>query len=187
MVTIPSTVTTIYAGAFQGCSSVKSIVFKTDTWNISSIATQAFAFGSATQPVSVNVYSPNNIADGKIPDSARGSYTTVTYSDVIKSWISRDCTCTLDMGTGEFEVSGNGNMEAYQTSDQIPWKDYRSDITRVVFNSGVLSIGVRCFFGCSNLKTIFINDSVTLVGSYAFASCSSLVIASIPDSVTTIG
>ena len=62
-------------------------------------------------------------------------------------------------------------------------------LTSVVIGSGVTSIGIYAFYGCSGLTgELIIPDSVTKIGEYAFNRCSGLTgELIIPDSVTTIG
>ena len=100
------------------------------------------------------------------------------------SGTSGNCTWELD-GT-VLTISGNGAMKKYYYNfpDPAPWSS--SDITEVIINDGVTSIGDFSFLNCSNLKSIIISDTVTTIGASAFNGCSSLNSVTIPDSVTTI-
>ncbi len=60
------------------------------------------------------------------------------------------------------------------------------NITNVILEKGVTSIGSHAFDGCSSLVSITIPDSVTTIGYCAFRGCSSLESVIIPDSVTSI-
>ena len=80
-----------------------------------------------------------------------------------------DCTWTLD-GT-VLTISGDGYMYYYSSSDYLPWG---KDITKVIINPGVKSIGEGAFRNCAALTSITISDSVTNIGSYAFCGCASL-------------
>lgn len=57
----------------------------------------------------------------------------------------------------------------------------------VVIPDGVVEIGNKAFYACSNLKRIVIPNGVTTIGKEAFAICYSLTSITIPDSVTKIG
>lgn len=70
-----------------------------------------------------------------------GGYTTVTYSSYVATWTSGDCTCTLDVVTGIFTVSGNGAMYDYVDAPDVPWVQFRPYIIKVVVDSGVTSVG----------------------------------------------
>jgi peptidoglycan/xylan/chitin deacetylase (PgdA/CDA1 family) len=63
----------------------------------------------------------------------------------------------------------------------------KSSLTSVVIPSGVTSIGLFAFAGCSSLTRVDLPNSVTSIGPAAFASCSSLTSIDLPDSVTEIG
>ena len=62
-----------------------------------------------------------------------------------------------------------------------------SSVKRVILGSGVVSIGLKAFLGCTSLTSIHIPNSVTSIGDDAFGSCSSLTSIHIPNSVTSIG
>lgn len=62
-----------------------------------------------------------------------------------------------------------------------------TEVTSVKIPSGVTSIGISAFSGCTSLAKITIPNSVTSIGSMAFLNCSSLASITIPDSVTSIG
>ena len=93
-------------------------------------------------------------------------------------------TWTLD--DGAITISGTGDMKNFNTSS-IPWRSQKTNITSVVIDNGVTSIGNYAFYGCSNLETVTIPDSVTSIGNYAFRGCSSLTSIAIPDGLTSIG
>ena len=107
-------------------------------------------------------------------------------------------------------ISGNGAMENYSYSSNVPWSEMKREITEIVVEEGVTSIGNFAFEGCSalasvkipngvtsiegdtfrgcdSLKSVTIPDSVTSIGGDAFRHCSSLTSVTIPDSVTSIG
>ena len=79
-----------------------------------------------------------------------------------ESWPSGDCTVTLSGGV--MTVSGTGAM-----GDDQPWSSYKSEITSVVIEDGVTSIGSYAFTGCGNLASVSIPASMTSIGPYAFS------------------
>ena len=79
-----------------------------------------------------------------------------------ESWPSGDCTVTLSGGV--MTVSGTGAM-----GDDQPWSSYKSEITSVVIEDGVTSIGNYAFTGCGNLASVSIPASMTSIGPYAFS------------------
>ena len=91
---------------------------------------------------------------------------------------------------GTLTISGTGAMKDYDYDDN---SDNRSpvcdnqNITKVVIEDGVTSIGNYAFFYCTGLTSITIPDSVTSIRDSVFYSCTSLTNITIPDSVTSIG
>ena len=79
-----------------------------------------------------------------------------------------DCTWTLN-GT-ELTISGNGEMRNYSSfGTSAPWGE---DITKVIIENGVTSIGNYAFYNCTRLTSITIPDSVTSIGDAAFYNTS---------------
>ena len=94
-------------------------------------------------------------------------------------------TWTYVEATHTLTVSGEGSMENY--SDRVnyyaPWYSYRSEITKVIVEDGVASIGAYAFNNCSGLTSITIPNSVTSIGERAFQKCSGLTSVHISDLV----
>ena len=100
-------------------------------------------------------------------------------------WESGDCTVTLNNGT--LTVSGNGGMAAYLNLSDRPWDGNRNDITSVVVESGVTSVGFNAFSSFSTMTSVTLPEGLTAIGPNAFNSCSSLQSITIPSTVTSIG
>jgi len=108
----------------------------------------------------------------------------------------RDLTWVLT-DDGLLTISGSEEMTNYfkqpvaakKHPDEVPapWYPYRDKIKEVMINDGVLSIGDRAFYGCSELTGVIIGNSVKIIGSEAFRECSQLKAISIGSSVNTIG
>ena len=94
---------------------------------------------------------------------------------------------SLNETTGEFIVSGTGDMYNHAISFPPNISGSKSKIKSVVIKNGVTSIGNSAFENCINMKKVTIADSVTRIGNDAFYRCSSLTDITIPDSVTHIG
>lgn len=93
---------------------------------------------------------------------------------------------SFDMSTGELVISGIGAMPDYKVNKYAPWYPYRDQITSVVVEEGVTSIGDLAFYKCNNITDIQLPDSVERIGKYAFNGCDSIVSMYIPSSVKTI-
>lgn len=103
------------------------------------------------QPVEASAELPAQLAEGErtvVDSGSCGSNVTWTfYSD------------------GELYISGTGAMGYYYSSNYAPWyANYRNQITSVVIDSGVTSIGSYAFYGCSSLASIAIPEGVTSIG-----------------------
>ena len=83
---------------------------------------------------------------------------------------------------GTLTISGTGAM----CDEEMPWWEFRSQINRVVIESGVTTVGSNAFNGCSNLTAVELPDTLTAIGDYAFA-WSNVAEITIPDGVVTIG
>ena len=85
------------------------------------------------------------------------------------------------------QEGGDGTMENMDVPEIVYWYGNRLDITSVIIEDGVKTIGDYAFYGCKNLRSVTIPSSVTKIGKYAFKNCISLQNLTIPDSVTEIG
>ena len=113
---------------------------------------------------------------------------------------------------GLLSITGTGDMYDY-TLNSKPWENYKNNITTLVLDEGITSIGDYAFFDCNKITgnltisdsvtsiegsafydcsgftgSLTISDGVTSIGDYVFANCSSFTGSlTIPDSVTSIG
>ena len=100
-------------------------------------------------------------------------------------WTSGDCTVTLSNGTLTF--SGKGAMDDYQTTTNRPWDGNKGDITSVVVESGVTTVGAMSFFNFGKLTSVTLPEGLTSIGTRSFLSCGKLTSITIPSTVTSIG
>ncbi len=112
---------------------------------------------------------------------------------------------------GTLTISGTGLMDfTSYTNDVPPWKEYRSQITAIVIEEGVTSIGpsafasldyvvsvtipstvqsiaARAFQRCDMLTQVVIPEGVTGLNEYCFGGCASLVKVTLPSTLVNIG
>lgn len=100
-------------------------------------------------------------------------------------WTSGSCTLTLNNGT--LTVSGNGAMADYESPTDRPWDNNRNDITSVVVESGVTTVGQGAFYYSENLTSVTLPEGLTAISRYAFQICGNLTSVTIPSTVTSIG
>ena len=100
---------------------------------------------------------------------------------------------TWEVSGTTITISGTGAMADYDDyTNMAPWldnniKSYAEEITAIVIESGVTTIGSYAFKGCYYAESISIPTSVETIGSYAFDDCNAVTSISIPAGVMTIG
>ena len=87
-------------------------------------------------------------------------------------------------GSGKMWGWGKFNMSKLQTEVNNP---SFGDITRVVIENGVTTVGEYVFYENKTLEEVELPESVTAIGQYAFYRCKNMKEIRLPDSVTTIG
>ena len=84
-------------------------------------------------------------------------------------------TWVLD-GSGTLTISGSGDMWNWiygQDYGGSPWY-FNQDITNIVINNGVTSIGNCAFMNCYGVTSVKMADSVRRMGNHAFSGCEKL-------------
>jgi hypothetical protein len=84
-------------------------------------------------------------------------------------------------------ISGTGKMYTYDRFELPPWGHVRTEVKKLVIESGVTAITENAFEGFTALTEVSIADTVTTIEGRAFLFCSSLKEVVIPNGVTTIG
>ena len=208
-VTIPNSVVYIVGAAFAGCSALSTITIPNSVLYIGDIAFQSCTgltsiTCKATTPPSCGTDCFKNV-DKSIPLYVpQGTKEAYKEADEWKEFsnIMDELPCEPIVGTcgaegdnltwalscdGVLTISGTGAMADYESSSDVPWIDYRSDIQSLVIEEGVTSIGTGAFYDCRALTSIAISNSVTSIGFQAFDECIGLSSVTIPNSVKSIG
>ena len=172
-VVIPDSVTIIDWGAFQDCSSLESVVIPDSVTSIGK-----YAFGGCSSLESVVI--PDSVTSiGDCAFDECSSLESVVIPDSVTS-----------IGASAF--FGCSRLESVVIPNRVTSIGASAfsrckSLESVVIPYRVTSIGESVFSGCSRLESVWIPYSVTSIGHYAFAGCSSLGSVEIPDSVTSIG
>ena len=90
-------------------------------------------------------------------------------------------------GDGTLTVTGSGPMDSYDDPSQLPWRDRRGSVKKVVIGSGITSVGQLAFYGCPNLTAVELPSTLREIGAWSFGGCTALKKVTIPDGVTQIG
>lgn len=82
-------------------------------------------------------------------------------------------------------ISGTGEMPDYTTYEIYPWKYYEDDVTSIILEEGITSIGREAFQG-TQITSIVIPNTVVRIGGYAFIACENLKMITIGKNVKVI-
>ena len=119
--------------------------------------------------------------------SSASSTASSTASTTASAAAAGDNSCgenvTWTLEDGTLTISGTGRMADYNANSPAPWADQADDITAVVVEAGVTTVGGSAFKGCTNLTTVTLADGVEYIETAAFNGCTSLSDITIPESV----
>ncbi len=143
-ITIPGSVTSIGHYAFCNCSGLTSIAIPD---GVTSIGNYAFSGCSGNLVIIAgNQYVANYCEANGLKYRSASIKENITGTIGELSW-----TLYTD---GVLEITGEGAMPDYNSSDSAPWYNYRSFIKSVRIGNGVMHIGSYAFSGCRNLVVI---------------------------------
>ena len=167
-------ITSIGEAAFAYCDGLKSI---TISKSVTSIGNDAFW---GCNNLTVYLESGSTLTSNDLG---------VDESKIVSSyqrWIEDNLTWLLS-GDGTLIISGTGAMKNYGYSNNRSPASKRSDVTSIVIEEGVTSIGNEAFSYCNNLTSITIPGNVKSIGEDAFYSCNNLTDVTLQDGVESIG
>lgn len=203
--TIPSTVTSIGSYAFDGCSSLTSIVLPN---SVTKIGYQAFQ--DCSSMTSVNIPTGVTSINGStfsgcsslksiiIPFTVTsiGNYAFYGCSSLTEITIPKsvtkieqstfsDCpnlaSIIVESGNNKYDSRNNCNAIIETATNTLI-----QGCSSTVIPNSVSSIGHYAFNGCTNLTSIAIPESITEIESGAFRNCSSLTIISLPKNLKSL-
>ena len=160
---IPTSVTSIGADAFNGCTSNKSVINHSALDIVKGKTTHGYVAYYAS-----DVYSGNDTIGDFVFAKSGGKDYAVTY-------LGNDCQITLPANYRGGSYGIGANL-------------FRDNTTAnsITISNAVTSIGDYAFNGCSNLNVVYIGNSVLSIGASAFYNCPNLYkVIMLPNSVPT--
>ena len=187
-VIIPESVISMDNYAFYGCSSLSSVTLGT---NLSSMGDYVFFNCGqlaelnilATTPPAITTYTFDYARASSmtinLPEGSRDAYMNdANWKLLLDGEISGTCgdnlTWYLNMSEGVLNISGYSAMYDYNSSDDVPWNNYREYITAISIPDGMTNIGDYAFWNCYNLTSLTIGQNVSNIGNYALYGCFAL-------------
>ena len=178
---IPEGVTGIGDASFKDCKSLRTVLIPKSVLSLGQscfdncpdltiygeMGSEAEAYAKAHQ----------------IPFMDKGKFPLKNIIDSGKC--GNNLTWTLDQ-EGRLTISGLGYMNDFSDvkgNKAAPWG---RDISEVILENGIQSIGEYAFYQCANLKSIHIPQTMRSLKWGAFKDCTGITELSIPDNVSYI-
>ena len=171
-VSVPDGVVSVSEYAFEGCSSLTSVVLPN---SLSCIGYRAF-YGC--RKLSNIVVGENLASIGSGAFAGTQFYNNLPNGLVVLGRVAYcvkgACPSVIYIPSGVTHIA----QEAFLGCGEL---------SRISLEGGTVSIGDKAFYGCTGLKSVVIPDSVTDIGDYAFYGCTSLSSVAMGRGVVHIG
>ncbi len=87
---------------------------------------------------------------------------------------------------GVLTLTGKKAMPDFSEASPAPWAVYKGQITRVVLDDRLTSVGAMAFYECAGLTGVELSKNIKTVGEMAFSGCEQLRSVTLP-AVTDLG
>lgn len=95
--------------------------------------------------------------------------------DVVLTWLFEE--------NGTLSIFGAGMLPDYRDGQERPWQEYADQVTAVVIDDGITTIGARTFAGYDKLQSVKLPSSLSRIGFRAFADCTALTSVECPNPI----
>ena len=178
-VSVGADIRSIAAGAFSGCSGLKTIRFAGHAPG--TIGRNAFKGVTAT------VYYPGldvSWTEAEKKDYG-GDLTWVPEVSGKGGVFGNNFIWYLEDGT--LTIVGKGNMDGWASgTENPPWYVHRNEVKKVVLSGAIYCIYTSAFRDMPNLTEVELNTGLNIIYASAFYNCTGLTKITIPNSVHTI-
>ena len=196
-VTIPQTVKSIGARAFQA-SSLVSIRILSDDIEIGEEAFRHTSFETNESNWTNDVlYIGNHLIKAKT--SISGTYSIIPGTKTIADGAFSECNqlshvdipdSVIRIGCSAFfNCSGLMDISIPERISTIRSSTFSgcAKLSEITIPNNIIKIESNAFFGCTGLSELSIPNSVITIGAGAFENCSNIQMISLPDSLQVIG
>jgi uncharacterized repeat protein (TIGR02543 family) len=198
-VTLPSTISYIGDYAFCGDNQINTIIcaasvvpevrshYVYSSGNISSACSNVPGNAVVIVPLSaLATYKTTGVVDNS---ASKTGWNYFTNYHVVGTCGASEDNAVWDYAdaTGTITISGIGAMADFANSTAMPWNSIKTNITSVVIEEGVTTIGNYAFYGCSALASVTFPETFSTIGNYAFYNCSGLTAIALPEGITATG
>lgn len=189
-VTFPDSIVSIGEKAFYNCNNLKSFNVPS---NLVYIGTDAFTGTSY-----LNNKTDGEVLIGHILYEYKGEFkpdTAIIQDYNSAAYLNKEYTNYISLndyvsiGSGAFRNKQNLVYAEWPSRfSLVPDKLYNNcqNLTKVVLNEGITSIGVSVFDGCTSLNSVSWPSTLTKISEYAFKGASIDGVLSLPNSLTSI-
>lgn len=203
---IGTSVNSVETGAFEKCSSLKSIrldgVRTVESWAFLDSGIEEIHIGKSLKNDSVGSFFAPNLKKITV-DSLNDNY----YSDSSGVLYKNDMTELVQYPAGSdlkkytvslntYTISSNSfkdaeNLEEIFLPDALSFIEETAfggctSLIRINIPGNVATVPEYCFTGCSSLESVVLEEGVKVIKEFAFLNCSSLMAVSVPSTLTTI-
>ena len=174
--TIPQTVSTIYSTAFNGCTSLKTIVIE-DSSNELEINNSYGGLSDENFPLD-SLYLGRNISrwfdSGKLKN-----LTKVAIGDKVT-------TLKVSLFKGSTKLTNVHIGKNIQLIGEYAFSECTS-LKHIDLTCNAWAVAYRAFYKCTGLENVILPPNVIMLGGRSFENCYSLKSIKIPQKVTMIG